>query len=460
MTGSVRAPCAAPEVAEAVLAAPPAPCEQDKGKPFVDTYIDKVNNESKPSGIPKRMFIAALETIRSRENDNLLWLVVETDTGIAGLGEAFFAPGAVDTFLHEIVAPLVLGRDATRIGAINRELTRYPVGYASSGVEMRAAAALDIALWDCLGQKAGLPLHTLLGGRARDTIRIYNTCAGPHYVTKARSPDVDAWFGRDRDLQALDDLHAFEHEPERLARELLDEGITGMKIWPFDRAAFANGGVGITGPQIQEGLRVFQRIRAAVGTEMDLMVEMHALWDLTSAKQIIRAVETVDPLWIEDPVRMDDTRALQELSRFTRIPLLASETLAPAASFAPLIGSGAPGIVCFDPGWCGGVTQARAICEMAAAAQLPVAAHDCTGPVGFVAGTHLSMWAPTAMIQETVRAYLRGWYADVVTELPVIDKGRLFPLNGSGLGTKLKPEFLAAASTSRRRSGVAQTPAM
>ena len=400
------------------------------------------------------MQIAALETIRSSDNDNLLWLVVETDTGISGLGEAFFAPGAVDTFLHEVVAPLVLGRDATRIGAINRELTRYPVGYASSGAEMRAAAALDMALWDCLGQHAGLPLHTLLGGKARDSIRIYNTCAGPHYVTKARSADVDAWFGRDRALQALDDLHAFEHEPERLARELLAEGITGMKIWPFDRAAFANGGVGITTAQVQEGLRVFQRIRAAVGTEMDLMVEMHALWDLTSARQIIRAVETIDPLWIEDPVRMDDTRALRELASFTRVPLLASETLAPASTFSPLIASGAPGIVCFDPGWCGGITQARAICEMAAAAQLPVAAHDCTGPIGFVAGTHLSFWAPTAMIQETVRAYVRGWYADVVTDLPPIQHGRMMPLTGPGLGTRLKPSFLESASVIRRRSSV------
>ena len=400
------------------------------------------------------MPIAALETIRSSENDNLLWLVVETDAGISGLGEAFFAPGAVENYLHEVVAPLVLGRDATAIGAINRELTRYPVGYASSGVEMRAAAALDMALWDCLGQQAGLPLYTLLGGRARPSIRVYNTCAGPHYVSKARSGDVDAWFGRDRELQALDDLHAFENEPERLARELLAEGITGMKIWPFDRAAFANGGVGITTAQLQQGLHVFQRIRAAVGTEMDLMVELHALWDLTSAKQIIRAVEEVNPLWIEDPVRMDDSRALRELASFTRIPVLASETLGPASSFLPLINSGAPGIVCFDPGWCGGITQARAICEMAAAAQLPVAAHDCTGPIGYVAGTHLSFWAPTAMIQETVRAYVRGWYADVVTELPPIQQGRMTPLSGPGLGTRLKPSFLQSERVTRRRSNV------
>ena len=398
------------------------------------------------------MHIAALETIRSSDNDNLLWLVVETDTGISGLGEAFFAPGAVENYLHEVVAPLVLGRDATAIGAINRELTRYPVGYASSGVEMRAAAALDMGLWDCLGQQARLPLYTLLGGLARPSIRIYNTCAGPRYVSRARSGDVDAWFGRDRELQALDDLHAFENEPERLARDLLAEGITGMKIWPFDRAAFANGGVGITTAQVQAGVDVFRRIRAAVGNAMDLMVEMHALWDLTSAKQIIRAVETVEPLWIEDPVRMDDTRALRELASFTRIPLLASETLAPASSFSSLIASGAPGIVCFDPGWCGGITQARVVCDMAAAAQLPVAAHDCTGPVGYVAGIHLSFWAPTAMIQETVRAYIRGWYADVVTDLPPIHDGRMMPLTGPGLGTRLKPSFLESAGVTRRRS--------
>ncbi len=401
------------------------------------------------------MNVAALETIRSSTNENLLWVIAETDTGISGLGETFFAPAAVEAFVHEVIAPLILGRDAMRIEAINRELTRYPVGYASSGVEMRAASAIDMALWDCLGQRAGLPLHALLGGLSRESIRIYNTCAGPHYVSKARSRDIDAWFGRDHDVSPLDDLHAFEQEPERLARELLAEGVTAMKIWPFDRAAFANGGVGITTDQIEKAMLPFQRVRAAVGSAMDLMVELHALWDLTSAKQIIRAVEAVNPLWIEDPVRMDDMAAIRELCRFTRIPILSSETLGPASAYRDLIASTGVGVVCFDPGWCGGITQARSICNMAAAAQLPVAPHDCTGPVGFIAGTHLSLWAPTAMIQETVRAYTRGWYADVVTELPRIEGGRLYPLTGPGLGTRLKPSFLASDAVVRRRSALA-----
>jgi L-alanine-DL-glutamate epimerase-like enolase superfamily enzyme len=398
------------------------------------------------------MIVTGLQTVRLRSHDNLLWLGIETDAGLTGWGETFFAPSVVEACVHDVIAPLLLGSDASRIGALNTRLIRYPVGYASSGAEMRAASAVDIALWDIAGQAARLPLFQLLGGAARDTLRIYNTCAGPHYVTKPRSPDIDAWFGVDEARHPLDDLHAFEHEPERLARDLLAEGINGMKLWPFDRAAFANGGVGITPAQLAEGLAPFRRIRDAVGDAMDLMVEMHALWDMASARRIIAAVETLNPLWIEDPIRMDDVAALVTLAAGTRIPLLASETLAPASSFAPVIASGAAGIISFDPGWCGGITQGRAICDMAAAAQLPVAVHDCTGPIGFIAGTHLSIWAPTAMIQETVRAYTRGWYADLVTGMPSLDGGVMRPLTGPGLGARPRPELLASDAVHIRRT--------
>ncbi len=398
------------------------------------------------------MIVTGLQTVRLRNHDNLLWLCIETDAGLNGWGETFFAPSAVEAYIHEIIAPQLIGADASQIGALNTRLIHYPVGYASSGAEMRAASAVDIALWDLAGQAAGIPLFKMLGGQARDAIRIYNTCAGPHYVTKPRSGDIDKWFGIGGQVQPLDDLLAFEHEPERLARELLAEGITGMKIWPFDRAAFANGGVGITPAQLAEGLAPFRRIREAVGSAMDLMVELHSLWDITSACRIIKAVEPLAPLWIEDPIRMDDIGALQTLAAKTCIPILASEILAPASSFHRLIASGAAGVISFDPGWCGGITQGRAICDMAAAAQLPVAVHDCTGPLGFIAGTHLSIWAPTAMIQETVRAYTRGWYADLVTALPAIDHGMLRPLTGAGLGARPKPELLASEAVITRRA--------
>ena len=94
-----------------------------------------------------------------------------------------------------------------------------------------------------------------------------------------------------------------------------------------------------------------------------------------------------------------------------------------------------------DLSWVGGLTEARKIAGMAEAWQLPVAAHDCTGPVVLAASTHLSLHAPNALIQETVRAYYSGWYTELVTALPTIGDGFIAPPPGPGLGTELRPEL-------------------
>jgi L-alanine-DL-glutamate epimerase-like enolase superfamily enzyme len=242
------------------------------------------------------------------------------------------------------------------------------------------------------------------------------------------------------------------YRPEELARDLLSENITAMKIWPFDFAAYENGSVGITQAQIEAGVAPFRRIREAIGPSMDLMVELHSHWDIESAKRIIRALEPYEPAWFEDPIRMDDAEGLAELARFTRVPILASETTAPKESFRRLLERRAVGIVSFDTGWCGGISEAARICALADAWQIPVAPHDCTGPVGYVAGTHLSLSSRNALIQETVRAYVRGWYPQVVTDLPEIRDGFLYPMQGAGLGLTLRPEFLAREDITRRVS--------
>jgi L-alanine-DL-glutamate epimerase-like enolase superfamily enzyme len=92
-----------------------------------------------------------------------------------------------------------------------------------------------------------------------------------------------------------------------------------------------------------------------------------------------------------------------------------------------------------DLGWCGGVSEAKKIATMAEAYQLPVAPHDCTGPVVLTASTHLSINAPNAFIQETVRAYYTGWYRDLLTTLPSVADGHITPPPGPGLGTELVP---------------------
>jgi L-alanine-DL-glutamate epimerase-like enolase superfamily enzyme len=100
---------------------------------------------------------------------------------------------------------------------------------------------------------------------------------------------------------------------------------------------------------------------------------------------------------------------------------------------------GAAGIVMLDLSWCGGVGEAKKIATMAEARHLPVAPHDCTGPVVFTASTHLSVNLPNALVQESVRAYYAGWYKELVTALPTVADGYVSPPEGLGLGTELLP---------------------
>ena len=94
-----------------------------------------------------------------------------------------------------------------------------------------------------------------------------------------------------------------------------------------------------------------------------------------------------------------------------------------------------------DLSWCGGLSEARKIAAMAEAWHLPVAPHDCTGPVVLCASTHLSLNAPNALIQESVRAYYRTWYRDIVTALPEVSDGFITVPPGPGLGLELAPDL-------------------
>jgi L-alanine-DL-glutamate epimerase-like enolase superfamily enzyme len=105
-----------------------------------------------------------------------------------------------------------------------------------------------------------------------------------------------------------------------------------------------------------------------------------------------------------------------------------------------------------DLSWVGGLSEARKIAAMAETYHLPVAPHDCTGPVVYTASVHLSLNATNALIQESVRAFYTGWYRELVTELPRIEAGYVYPMTGPGLGTRLLPEVPARKDATVRRS--------
>lgn len=397
------------------------------------------------------MKITRLVTIRVAERPNLLWIEVHTDEGLTGLGETFFGAQAVEAYIHETLAPIVIGRDPLEIDRLSSDLVGY-LGYRSTGVEVRGNSAFDIALWDLFGKSAGQPVAQMLGGFTRRDIRTYNTCAGSDYIKSTGGQNTANYALTAGSAGPYDDLNAFMNSADELAHSLLDEDITAMKIWPFDLAAEKTRGQSISAADLKAGLEPFEKIRKAVGDRMDIMVEFHLMWQLLPAIEIARALEPFGTYWHEDPIKMDSLSSLKRYEAASRAPIAASETLGSRWAFRDLIETGAAGIFNLDISWCGGLSEARKIAAMAETWHLPIAPHDCTGPVVLCASTHLSLNAPNALVQESVRAFHRTWYRDLVTALPPIENGRITVPPGPGLGMELNPDLDRAFTTSRRNS--------
>lgn len=392
------------------------------------------------------MKVTAIETLELAEFPFLFWLRVHTDEGIVGTGETFWAPAPVAAYVHGNVAAYLLGKDPRDIELHDRRLGSVYVGARDLGAEVRGNSAINIALWDIYGQALGEPVWRLLGGRTHDSVPIYNTCAGYGHI---RATKRNALFERTEDwnLKAGDaaegpyeDLLAWRFDADKLAESLLAEGIAAMKIWPFDIAAEASEGTRISGPDLEKALEPFQKIRSAVGNRMEIMVELHGLWTLPPALRIAEALKPYDVAWLEEPIRFNELDALATLARHTSIPVAVSERLATRQMFKQVINREAGSIIMIDLAWCGGLSEARKIANMAEASELPVTLHDCTGPIVFAASCALSATLPNVNWQEAVRAYFTGWYREVADMLPRVENGHVWPLEGPGLGLKLKPE--------------------
>jgi galactonate dehydratase len=410
------------------------------------------------------MKITKLETIHLADYPYILFVAVHTDAGIVGYSDTFYMTDAVRGYIHQFAAPMLLGRDPLAIELHWRRLYEVIAHIAGKGAEIRALSAIDAALWDIFGQATGQPVWQLLGGAARDRIKTYNTCGGPTYGRSRGSTS----YGTDGPPHAqYEDLIGFMTDAGALAQELLDEGISGMKIWPFDYVAHSPGGwdnwrtfKGVFDPQLanigghaisnsdlKQCLEPFRKIRAAVGDKMEIMVEGHGLWSLPAAIKIAHALEEFAPFWLEDLMRADDIDALAQLRASTRTPLLVSEFLTTRYEYKAVLEKQAADIIMIDPTWAGGITESKKIATMAETFKRPVALHDCTGPFTLMAGIHLAINATNAVYQETVRAYLRITYPDMVTDgITVIDGHILAPTN-PGIGTTLLPDIRTRAGT-------------
>jgi galactonate dehydratase len=373
------------------------------------------------------MKITKIETVHLRRpltvhagRVQYLWVRIHTDAGLVGLGETYPHPAAEKAVIHASLAPILIGRNPLEIDRLWADMF-LAVSYCGwAGAEMRAISAIDIALWDLAGKAANLPVFQLLGGASRNSIRIYNTCY---------------------------DKVDFLREPCRLAEELLDNGVKAMKIWPFDGIAKQTHGQYITPALIRQGVEPLRQIRERFGDEMEVAMEFHGYWNLPSAVAIAKALEPYSPMWIEEILPQDNLAAYRQLASATSIPLCVSERLMTRWGFRELLENQAARIVMPDLCWCGGFSEARKIATAAETHYLPIAPHNCGGPMLHIASAHLAVNVTNLYILETVRRHYGDEYRGLLsTNLPP-QNGELPLPSGPGLGVELDPSIFKHEST-------------
>ena len=329
--------------------------------------------------------------------------------GPSGSGRPTTYQARSSTSVHDLAADLLLGQPAGAISSQWTALFSCTNFFGFAGAEMRALSALDVALWDALGQVTGVPVYQLLGGANRQSVPAYNTC-------------VNAGPNRDWD-------HALE-DPGDLAAELRDLGYLGMKVWPWDRFAPQLAARGSTGPagwsamgpvgsylslgDLATGLSMLEQARDRIGSSFELLVEGHSRWDVNMAIRICRALEPIGVLWVEDICQPDSAEDLARLVRETRVPQAVSERLISRFAFREVLRHQAAHVVLVDVAWTGGLSEAKRVADLASTYHLSFAPHDCTGPVTALANLHLAIAQPNCLGVEVVRGFVDGYYREVL----------------------------------------------
>jgi L-alanine-DL-glutamate epimerase-like enolase superfamily enzyme len=306
---------------------------------------------------------------------------------------------------------VLLGRDPREIDKLWADMFLAVSYHGWAGAELRAISAIDIALWDLLGKHTCQPVYQLLGGKSRERIRTYNTC--------------------------YDHVFDFNTDADKLAKDLLGQGITAMKIWQFDPTALKNGGQFITQAELDQCLEPIRKIRDAVGDQMEIAMEFHGYWNLPCAVKIARALEPYRIMWLEEMLPQDNLAAYRALKQETSIPLIHSERLMTRWQFREVLEHGTAQIVNPDLCWCGGISEAKKIATMAETWYVPVAPHNCGGPVLHVASLHLAQNLPNLFILESVRRHYLRDYCGLVNFTGPAEGGALRAPDASGLGVEL-----------------------
>lgn len=331
----------------------------------------------------RNLRISDLKTflVDAGNDENYVYVKIYTNQGITGLGEGTLSGKCltVATAIGELKRHLV-GKDPTEIERHWQEIFRGP-RYRGGPVLMSALSAIDIALWDILGQAIGLPIWRLLGGKARDRVRLYcheGYLERESHRTKRRpeTPEeaIALWVQKKRD------------------------GWTCIKggFFPVNSAAVDFRAA------IRNGVEHLEKVREAVGPDFDIIVELHGKASPPAAVEFCNRVEKFRPLWVEEATQLE-SEVLQEVRQLraqTRVPLATGERLCSRYEFAPLCSERLVDVVMPDVVHVGGISEMRKIAALAESFRIDVSPHNPQSEVSTLASLHVCACTPNCTLLE------------------------------------------------------------
>lgn len=361
------------------------------------------------------MKITALTTYRVAPR--WMFLKIDTDEGISGWGEPVLEGRArtVETAVREFGETLI-GKDPTRINDLWQSMYRGHF-YRGGAILMSAIAGIDQALWDILGKSLGVPVHELLGGRVRDKMKVYS------------------WVGGDRPGEVVENM-----------QRLMEGGFDTFKLNGCEEMAMLD-----SNRVVDAAVAVASEVRAAFGSRVDFGLDFHGRVALPMAKPLLKALEPLRPLFVEEPVLAEQAEHYARLAAFTAIPLAAGERMYSRFEFKRVLEGGGIAILQPDLSHAGGITECHKIAAMAEAHDVALAPHCPLGPVALAACLQVDLVAYNAMLQEQSMGihYNRGAeLLDYVINKDDfrVESGYIRALTKPGLGVEVDEDRVRHAS--------------
>jgi galactonate dehydratase len=364
-----------------------------------------------------KLKITAVRALQIRNIAGNCLIRVDTDGGITGYGEAG-STGPMARARIETMKDYLLGKDPLAIEVHFHNLTTLMHTYMA---HIPTISGIDIALWDIAGKATGLPIATLLGGPYRDAIPMYSHGVGMNMLDKAS-------------------CRAFA---ERV--KSMPEGFTAFKCDIHNPLGVPSGRYAFTldTAQIRNVARAYANAREALGDDIDVAVHCHNELDLPSSTAVARAVEPMNPLFMEDAMNPAYSEAWTALRRATRIPLMTGEKLELVRGFKPFLDTAAVDIIHPDLAFAGGFTGVRKIADYAAVTRTPVALHNVGSLVLTFANAHFGSSIQNFYRSESQLGRPNRYIEGMTSRTPPeVRKGHLKVPAGPGLGLDINPDFI------------------